>query len=54
MAIKTKAFLALALVLAIPIVAFGRIRPIWTYAQMQEQSELVIIAKPASSVSLEE
>ena len=54
MAIKTKALFALALLLVVPIVAFGRIRQGWTYAQLQEQSDLVIIAKPALSVSLEE
>jgi hypothetical protein len=49
MAIKLKPFLALALLLAIPIVAAGRIRPTWTYERMHEQADLVVIAKPVSS-----
>src|SRR5215212_9892629 len=49
MAIKLKPFLALALLLAIPRIALGRIVQIWTYERMHEQADLVVIAKPVSS-----
>jgi hypothetical protein len=54
MATKLKSFLALALLLAIPLVAVGRIRPIWTYELMREQSDVVVIAKLVSSTPTEE
>jgi hypothetical protein len=54
MRFKLKPFLALALLLAVPLVAVGRIRPIWTYELMRERSDLVVIAKPVSSTPTEE
>jgi hypothetical protein len=54
MPIKLKPFLALALLLAIPLVAGGRIVPIWTYERMHEQADLVVIAKPISSTPTNE
>jgi hypothetical protein len=44
---KTLSILALALLL--PAVAFGRIRPVWTYERMRNDADLVIIARPTSS-----
>src|SRR5690349_15026435 len=49
-----KTLLTLALLLSLPLVAFGRIRPLWTYERMHGDSDLVVIAKPMSSKSLEE
>ena len=54
MTIKLKSFLALTLLLAVPLVAVGRIRPVWTYEHMRDQADLVIIAKPVSSTPTEE
>ena len=54
MAIKLRPFLALALLLAIPLVASGRLVRIWTYEQMHEQADLVVIAKPVSSTPTNE
>jgi hypothetical protein len=54
MPIKLKPFLALVLLLAIPLVAVGRIRQSWTYERMHEQADLVIIAKPVTSTPTQE
>jgi hypothetical protein len=52
--INMKTFLTLALLLTLPVVAFGRIRPVWTYEQIHADADLVVIAKPVSSTHLEE
>jgi hypothetical protein len=54
MPIKLKPFLALALLLAIPLVAVARIRQLWTYERMHEQADLVVIARPVSSTPTNE
>jgi hypothetical protein len=54
MAIKLKSFLALTLLLAVPLVAVGRIRPVWTYEHMRDEADLVVIARPVSSTPTEE
>jgi len=52
--IRMKTLLTLALLLSLPVVAFGRIRPAWTYEQLHGDADLVVIAKPVSSTHLEE
>jgi len=49
-----KTVLTLALLLTLPVIAFGRIRPVWTYEQIYRDADLVVIAKPVSSMQLEE
>lgn len=49
-----KTLLTLALLLSLPVVAFGRIRPVWTYERMHADADLVVIARPVSSTHLEE
>jgi hypothetical protein len=52
--IRMKTLLTLALLLSLPVVAFGRIRPVWTYEQLHADADLVVIAKPVSGTHLEE
>jgi hypothetical protein len=52
--ISMKTVLTLALLLSLPVIAFGRIRPVWTYERMYDNSDLVVIAKPVASTQLEE
>ena len=42
------------LLLSVPVIAFGRIRPVWSYEQIHDKSDLVVIARPISSTPLEE
>src|SRR5262245_24113555 len=49
-----KTLLAIALLLLMPVAAFGRIRPIWTYERMRDDADLVVIARPVSSVATAE
>jgi hypothetical protein len=51
---KMKTALPLALVIALPVTALGRIKPLWTYQRMQEQADLVVIGKPVSSTATTE
>jgi hypothetical protein len=51
---NVKLLLPIALLLSLSLTAVGRIRQSWTYEQMAEQSDLVVIAKPISSSRLEE
>lgn len=46
---KMKTTLTLVLMLTCPVMAFGRIKPLWSYQKMQEQADLVVIAKPIST-----
>ena len=54
MPFKVRSFLMLALLVAVPSVAFGRIRQVWTYDRMRNESDLVVNATPVSSTFLEE
>ena len=49
-----KTALTLVLVLTCPIMALGRIKPLWSYQKMQEQADLIVIAKPISTTNTSE
>jgi hypothetical protein len=49
-----KTVLTLALLLSIPVVALGRIRPVWTFERIHADADLVVIARPVSSTTLDE
>ena len=58
---KTKQFglsrgLACAIILAIPLAAFGRLRLVkgWSYQEMFDQADLVVVAKPVSTTNTTE
>ncbi len=51
---KTKQFglcraLACAIILTIPLAAFGRLVKSWSYQEMFDQADLVVVAKPVST-----
>src|SRR5262245_2131964 len=51
---ELKLVLPIALLLGLSLTAVGRIRPIWSYERLNDESDLVVIARPVSSSRLEE
>ncbi len=46
--------LACAIILAIPLAAFGRLMKNWSYQEMFDQADLVVVAKPVSTADTAE
>lgn len=46
--------LACAFIFAVPLVAFGRLMKSWSYQEMFDQADLVVVAKPVSTTDTAE